>query len=156
MASATAPAAPFPMPGPREEIAQKQREELAMLEGHDADIPTETQPLSVHNGSAARESSDSAADTDKDVEKGRTYPSGQGEDGPRKEETTASDPNIVDWDGPEDPYNPLNWKSSLKWGSVATISSITFITYVLLHGRLLSLEVPIDARMLPRSMFWDL
>ena len=56
----------------------------------------------------------------------------------KKEEDTqqaGSDPNIVDWDGPDDPANPMNWSEKLKWGNVAVISSITFLTYVhLLHS----------------------
>ena len=42
----------------------------------------------------------------------------------------GSDPNIVDWDGPDDPANPINWSEKLKWGNVAVISSITFLTYI--------------------------
>ncbi|KAF2665260.1 putative MFS multidrug transporter [Microthyrium microscopicum] len=40
----------------------------------------------------------------------------------------VSDPNIVDWDGPDDPQNPLNWPNSRRWGSVAVVSGITFLT----------------------------
>lgn len=39
------------------------------------------------------------------------------------------DPNIVDWDGPDDPEKPTNWAASRKYGIVAIISSITFLTY---------------------------
>ena len=41
---------------------------------------------------------------------------------------TELDPNIVGWDGPDDPKNPNNWTGGLKWGNVAVISSITFLT----------------------------
>ena len=41
---------------------------------------------------------------------------------------TEVDLNIVDWDGPNDPQNPINWSEKLKWANVAVISSITFIT----------------------------
>ena len=41
---------------------------------------------------------------------------------------TEVDPNIVGWDGPDDPNNPYNWSGGLKWGNVAVISSITFLT----------------------------
>ena len=41
---------------------------------------------------------------------------------------TEVDPNIVGWDGPDDPNNPYNWARKLKWGNVAVISSITFLT----------------------------
>lgn len=26
-----------------------------------------------------------------------------------------NDPNVVDWDGPTDPANPLNWRTNKKW-----------------------------------------
>lgn len=42
----------------------------------------------------------------------------------------AADPNIVSWDGPNDPDNPLNWSSGLKWSNVALVSAITFLTFV--------------------------
>lgn len=38
------------------------------------------------------------------------------------------DPNIVTWDGPNDPANPMNWSEGWKWGIVAVIAAITFIT----------------------------
>ena len=38
------------------------------------------------------------------------------------------DPNIVDWDGPDDPNNAVNWSEKLKWANVAVIASITFLT----------------------------
>ncbi len=40
------------------------------------------------------------------------------------------DANLVDWDGPDDPEKPTNWPSSRKYGIIAIISSITFLTYV--------------------------
>ncbi|KAI5848516.1 benomyl/methotrexate resistance protein [Morchella snyderi] len=39
-----------------------------------------------------------------------------------------ADPNLVDWDGPEDPENPMNWPSWRKIFTVGIVSSITFIT----------------------------
>ncbi|KAL8897001.1 MAG: hypothetical protein Q9207_007436, partial [Kuettlingeria erythrocarpa] len=38
------------------------------------------------------------------------------------------EPNLVDWDGPDDPEKPTNWASSRKYGIIAIISSITFLT----------------------------
>ncbi|EDU45324.1 AraJ Arabinose efflux permease [Pyrenophora tritici-repentis] len=40
------------------------------------------------------------------------------------------DPNIVDWDGPDDPKNPQNWSSRKKWGIIWTIGAITLITSI--------------------------
>lgn len=42
----------------------------------------------------------------------------------------AADPNIVSWDGPNDPDNPLNWSTGLKCSNIALVSAITFITFV--------------------------
>lgn len=41
-----------------------------------------------------------------------------------------ADPNTVDWDGPDDPANPLNWSKSVRLRQVALISLITLIAYV--------------------------
>lgn len=45
-------------------------------------------------------------------------------------ERIVPDANIVNWEGPDDPQNPMNWSSSLKWSNVAIISTITFLTYL--------------------------
>lgn len=39
------------------------------------------------------------------------------------------DANLVDWDGPDDPQNPLNWSRNKKIGSAAVVSLITVLTY---------------------------
>lgn len=44
-------------------------------------------------------------------------------------EATVRDPDIVDWDGPDDPENPLNWPRRKKVVATATISLITLLTY---------------------------
>lgn len=33
------------------------------------------------------------------------------------------DPNMVSWDGPDDPENPKNWKMSRKWIATVVVSS---------------------------------
>lgn len=48
------------------------------------------------------------------------------------DENQATDPNIVDWDGPNDPENPLNWTTTRKVAAIATVSLITFLSYVFL------------------------
>lgn len=44
------------------------------------------------------------------------------------QDETELDPNIVDWDGPDDPENPMNWPTWRKLVSVGIVSAITFIT----------------------------
>lgn len=39
-----------------------------------------------------------------------------------KSEVQQQDPNIVDWDGPDDPENPLNWSTSRKTASIVIVS----------------------------------
>jgi hypothetical protein len=38
------------------------------------------------------------------------------------------DPNIVNWDGPDDPANPQNWSMKKKTINVILVSSVTFVT----------------------------
>jgi multidrug resistance protein len=40
----------------------------------------------------------------------------------------AREPNIVDWDGPDDPANPLNWPAKKKWSIIAALGAVTLIT----------------------------
>lgn len=40
------------------------------------------------------------------------------------------DPNLVDWDGPDDPENPKNWAMKRKWAATFVVSSFTFISPV--------------------------
>ncbi|KAF8624243.1 hypothetical protein AX15_005973 [Amanita polypyramis BW_CC] len=41
-----------------------------------------------------------------------------------------SDAIIVDWDGPDDPANPLNWPYRRKWTATAIVSLFTFVSPV--------------------------
>lgn len=40
---------------------------------------------------------------------------------------------IVDWDGNEDPRNPINWKPFQQYSQVFVVSAITLLTYVPQH-----------------------
>jgi DHA1 family multidrug resistance protein-like MFS transporter len=40
------------------------------------------------------------------------------------------DPNLVTWEGPEDPANPMNFKFSKKIWILSTVSALTFIVLV--------------------------
>ncbi len=152
---------------------EKRREELAFLEGHDADIPTEDQtaglptssgfgspvvdhpeespvnnselvlesPVNGHNEKTSQQLNESTSELyrSQDSEK-RSERVHDPEAGHRSSSTNRTeaeipvdelqDPNIVWWDGPDDPENPLNWSESLKMGNVAIISLVTFITHV--------------------------
>ncbi|KAJ6007794.1 benomyl/methotrexate resistance protein [Penicillium herquei] len=45
-----------------------------------------------------------------------------------KQEPTEDRSDIVDWDGPDDPENPLNWSVKKKWTSGGLLAAMTFIT----------------------------
>ena len=43
-------------------------------------------------------------------------------------EKAPKDPNIVDWDGPDDPANPMNWPSAKKLTAIGIVSLITVLS----------------------------
>lgn len=46
------------------------------------------------------------------------------------EKAPKKDPNLVEWDGPDDPENPQNWPKWKKWVYTMTLSSLTvWITF---------------------------
>ncbi|KAF2474649.1 MFS general substrate transporter [Lindgomyces ingoldianus] len=100
--------------------------ELAYEEGHDADIPSNlgTYTSPQHTGGNV------------DLEKAVRSNADSQDESTLGEEVTATtqegetDPNIVDWDGPDDPQNPMNWPDSKKWGIIGVLSAVTLITYV--------------------------
>ncbi|OTA59264.1 MFS general substrate transporter [Hypoxylon sp. EC38] len=52
------------------------------------------------------------------------------EAGPDNRELNADekDPNVVDWDGPNDPENPMNWSDTNKWLNIGILSIMTIVT----------------------------
>lgn len=112
-----------------QEPSDLEKETLAAYEGHDADIPSNEGYILDERGELQRRQSiashrrgESQNDTSKDgttadVEKGIEQVSSE-----------ESDPNIVGWDGPDDPLNPLNFSSWLKTLNTALVSGICFVT----------------------------
>jgi hypothetical protein len=106
--------------------------DLAAAEGHDADIPTNLG--SVHQAPidpsirpyTHPDPEEASSAMEKDVEKGPSPESIASIHTPDDE--TEQDPNVVDFDGPDDLANPMNWTSAKKWGMVFLISAITFLT----------------------------
>lgn len=101
---------------------------MAYLEGRDTNFTSELLSPIFTNPSFA--SSPTATDLRKsfDLESGRESFEKGNDGGDPPAEEVKEDPNIVSWDGPDDPANPLNWPESRKWGSVAIVAIITFIT----------------------------
>lgn len=118
-----------------------EKEALAAEEGHDADIPSnegvETDAearqqaqssLSGPDKNKQKEADPSAQssvnDSVHDVEKAQP-PTTANDDGAVGEPV---DPNIVDWDGPDDPENPLNFSPMVKWSNIGVLSALTLLT----------------------------
>jgi len=109
---------------------------LAAAEGHDADIPsnvgsihqvpshTSIVTLSIHSRDPEKAM---ASAMEKDLEKGEAAASLSSEE-VSPDGNEDDDPNIVFWDGPDDPQNPMNWRPMKKWGTVTLVSAITFLT----------------------------
>jgi hypothetical protein len=43
-------------------------------------------------------------------------------------ESKESDPNILDWNGPDDPEKPVNWTGRRKWINGGLLAAMTFVT----------------------------
>ncbi|KAF2011784.1 MFS general substrate transporter [Aaosphaeria arxii CBS 175.79] len=107
--------------------------ELAMQENHDADIPTNAGSICPKTSpdpfpSPEKGHNLSTAVLEKDVEKGSPLESLSSDDEEGTGAGEVENPNIVFWDGPDDPQNPLNWPFTKKWGTVLIVSAITFLT----------------------------
>lgn len=116
--------------------------EAAVAEGHDADTPSNIGYLLDEQGelkrqrsiaeqanlALAKSRSNASHHTGAggDLEKGVTPEDGDGKDAHAVVEG-ESDPNVVWWDGPDDPENPMNWPS---WRKVLTCTIISFLTFV--------------------------
>ncbi|OCK73652.1 MFS general substrate transporter [Lepidopterella palustris CBS 459.81] len=119
--------AAYDQPARRSEII-----ELAAEEGHDADIPSNIgviRPLERKPSSTKPRSDigEIAPGSEKDLEKNEVAESLSSEDSPEEVDEPA-DPNIVWWDGPDDPQNPMNWTFFKKWGTVMIVACLTFLT----------------------------
>lgn len=62
-----------------------------------------------------------------DVEKGSLS---QGEVTPPKTERNETDQQLVDFDGPQDGSNPINWSKGYKWTIVILLSTLNIVGYV--------------------------
>jgi hypothetical protein len=104
----------------------------AVEEGHDADIPSsagyvldkegELKRLQSIDDQRRRQSAATIHQPDHDIEKGREV--GQTASGDDDE----NDPNVVWWDGDDDPENPYNWSTARKWLNTGCVSFSTFIS----------------------------
>lgn len=102
--------------------------ETAVEEGHDADIPSYAGYIDDKKDGDHSSASVTGSNMERDPEKASV----EGDPtetvkGPEVNSTPA-DPNIVDWDGPDDPENPMNWKTGKKGLMVGILSLLTLVT----------------------------
>ena len=63
------------------------------------------------------------------------YPTGEKDSGEKKDAAANDDvvdPNIVDWDGPNDPANPRTWSKKRKMLNTSLVSLSVLYSYVYL------------------------
>lgn len=121
-----------------------EKQAIALEEGHDADIPstledrtkspTQTDPVetttSKNPDSLTKEASaDGEKTTDRHSSLSSSPKNGERdvEKGQAEAMTEPVDPNIVDWEGSDDPENPYNWPAKKKWWNIAILSMLTFL-----------------------------
>lgn len=78
---------------------------------------TNTDPFDYQSRHRNLEFSDSSEDVGRDVEKARNPVE-------QKAEQPPKDPNVIEWDGPDDPENPMNFPTRRKWAITVSMSGL--------------------------------
>ena len=87
--------------------------------------------LDLEKGSPEGSDSDfDAAPTIVESDRGSTREYGEKNAGinAADEEDENRDPNVVSWDGPHDPENPMKWTDRKKWAGIGVLSIMTLVT----------------------------
>lgn len=98
---------------------------------HDKRDVADEKSSSTQNHGTESTDGDENAHVAEDIEKRRTDDAEDGQKGNYKSEATKEeevDPNVVDYDGPDDQENPYNWTKTRKWINGGFLSALTFIT----------------------------
>lgn len=107
-----------------------EKEQLAVEEGHDADVPTSKARQNPELGETKSEA-EKMADTQSSVSSAHSASRGDVEkaaaDATAEPTDEPTDPNVVDWEGPDDPNNPYNWAPRRKWANIAILSLLTLL-----------------------------
>jgi len=51
--------------------------------------------------------------------------------GEKSAEAVGKDPNVVDFGGPNDPENPMNWSSAKKTTAIVIVTTMTLLSCVI-------------------------
>jgi hypothetical protein len=119
---------------PKVSVTDEEKEFLAAYEGRDADIPTNEGHVLDDRGEPRHQQSITlqrkASHLSKTSQRKSNTEEGEAEPakGPENVSAEADDPNIVWWDGPDDPLNPMNFSTWLKALNISLVSAICFVT----------------------------
>ncbi|GAB7337237.1 hypothetical protein MBLNU457_g2610t2 [Dothideomycetes sp. NU457] len=93
----------------------------------DSALQGSTRASSEVEAPKAKQADDRSADQDTDLEKqeSKDKPNEQ-DDKDEKDEEEKKDPNLIEWDGPDDEENPMNWPEGKKWLVTCTMGIVTF------------------------------
>jgi len=111
---------------PDRHLTDIEKETLAAYEGHDADIPSNEGYVLDEQGELKRRQSIAASH--RKARKSLEGAKKDVEQGGEEVSTEEDDSNVVWWDGPDDPQNPLNFKPWKKVLNIALVSAICFVT----------------------------
>ncbi|EMD91144.1 hypothetical protein COCC4DRAFT_39710 [Bipolaris maydis ATCC 48331] len=103
------PTSPDPIRDTQDHQNEQTKEAIGDAFAHDPEKGIESQSSSTHSTNSNEQTLSNATQAQEEQER---------------------DPNIVDWDGPDDPNNPQNWPMKKKWRIVAALSLVTLITPV--------------------------
>lgn len=59
-------------------------------------------------------------------------------------EVDVDNQHVVDWDGPNDPENPMNWSTREKAPIICVVTASRFMTYGLIERDLFIVECMVD------------
>ncbi|KAJ4266083.1 hypothetical protein NW762_004057 [Fusarium torreyae] len=91
------------------------------------------QPLECKQDTMSRADDRNAEVIGKNINESQTTntPDNAPLDGTKIDDTQAGfgpESDVVDWDGENDPENPMHWPNSKKWTNIATVSILTILT----------------------------
>jgi len=94
-----------------------------------AHLRQQTEDRFDNNDVVEAESANNGSDesvADKDLETGDEAGDDKKAEELKRKETKEKDPNLIEWDGPDDPENPMNWPTAKKWIVTVTLGLMTF------------------------------
>ena len=95
--------------------------DIRVKDGEDTSATTPKRSVSIAQSHQTSDTEPVTVLNEKDIEKGGFIQPQTGHD-------SDADPNIVDFNGPDDPSLAVNWQSSRKWSMVTALSLYTLLT----------------------------